>query len=159
MKSRFPFFEPQPTRRKVISLFMNAAIIVGAFIFLKLAFGRMVAANSDTHDLNAQGPIALVDETERTIGVVENNQVVSVSFRVKNAGDRRLILRERLAECDCLPSDGETILVAPGERFELPVVFSAFAPDRETTECFARRFETNDARLPLLEFKVKYSIR
>lgn len=95
-------------------------------------------------------PRAIVVCAEQNLGTLRQGEVREVCFRVRNAGERRLVITNATANCCGQAMEHLQFMVAPGDFVEihLPVDTSGwFGQMRETFS-----FTTNDPRQPRLAF-------
>jgi len=69
------------------------------------------AANTDTESLTS---IQWVDSTHQNLGKVKEGQVVEITWRFKNTGNKPLIISSVSASCGCTVPDKPEQPIAPG---------------------------------------------
>lgn len=98
-------------------------------VFLVLAAGLFVGCNvSDTkapHDAGHHGvapvrdsaaftTVQWIDSTTQNLGNLTKGQVVEISWRLKNTGDKPLVIEDVRPACGCTVADKPTEPIAPG---------------------------------------------
>ena len=73
-----------------------------------------------------------LDSTHRTMGTVQQGQVVEVSWRFKNTGNKPLVIASASASCGCTVADKPEQPVSPGETGTIKARFDS--KGREGTE-------------------------
>ncbi|HUG90909.1 MAG TPA: DUF1573 domain-containing protein [Planctomycetaceae bacterium] len=97
-----------------------------------------------------------VDRTEVDFGTVVEGPELTASFVIRNAGSRRLVLRERVA-CDCLAEGRQVETIPPREsvsvRGRLPTRGRSGPVRREL------QFATSDPERPLVTLVLTADVR
>lgn len=60
--------------------------------------------------------IQWLDSTNQNIGKVKKGQVVEIAWRLKNTGDKPLIIQDVRPSCGCTVADKPEAPIAPGEE-------------------------------------------
>ena len=133
------------------SLLVVAALCLGAWLF-----SRTPPAWPGGVRVGRSSPRLVLPVRERDLGPVRQGGVLRTSFRVANAGTRRLILREHAGSCCGGPADVRQIILAPGDATNLAV-------EVNTAEWCGRmehtvRYTTNDPNLPHFALTVTASV-
>ena len=99
------------------------------------------------------GPALVLPKNVRDLGRVSTRQEWRVTFPIRNAGARRLVLNELDVGCDCSDGVQRAILVAPGETAELEVTLDT----RFATGCVENiaTFTTSDPAHPRFDLTVR----
>ena len=71
--------------------------------------------------------IQWLDSTFKDLGKVKEGQVVEVSYRFKNVGNKNLVIANVTASCGCTVPEKPTEPIAPGATAKLKVQYSAAA--------------------------------
>jgi hypothetical protein len=128
-------------------------LVLALMLILALAIGSS-AIPSLARMPSGEAPRIDVQIAERDLGDVSARGVVAVEFAVRNAGNRRLILRE-VACCGSTASKTNWT-IQPGERVSLPVHVgtSRYWGLVETLRTFA----TNDPSRPQFTLSVRMNV-
>jgi hypothetical protein len=122
---------------------VGIAVVVG---FLALAMYR-------TGDARPNAASLVMSDRVRDLGPTSIREERGVSFPIRNAGTRRLVLNELDQQCGCGDRVQRTILVAPGETVEVNVPldtrFATGAVENSAS------FTTNDPAHPRFKLTVR----
>ena len=154
---RFPML-PSPHGKRLRAV-LQVLACAGLSLLLVRQVAWLVLASQLRPDKPMLGPRVVVPKVVQNLGAVPIHSKQSVTFRVHNAGDERLILRERSAECACAPSGSEAIIVPCRETASITVRFDAWAPDFGSEEYQVSSFETNDPSQPRMNLMVRYHVQ
>lgn len=69
--------------------------------------------------------IQWIDSTFQDLGKVKEGQVVEVSYRFKNAGDKNLVIADVRASCGCTVPEKPEKPIAPGEEGVIKAKFDS----------------------------------
>jgi hypothetical protein len=69
--------------------------------------------------------IEWLDSTYKDLGQVKEGDVVAVSYRFKNSGNRNLIISDVSAECGCTTPDKPQEPIAPGKEGVIKAKFNS----------------------------------
>ena len=97
-----------------------AAMVLISLVGFNRLGARLLLGSFEIGTTNhEQRPIAVLKRTEWDFGTVSAGPTLRAAFPVRNAGNRRLILREHSRSCDCVSAARPSIIVQPGESVEL----------------------------------------
>lgn len=82
----------------------------------------LVKAASDTANFTS---IQWLDATNQQLGKVNEGQVVEISWRFKNTGNKPLIITNATASCGCTVAEKPEAPVAPGEESTIRAKFDS----------------------------------
>ena len=94
-------------------------LLVGALLFnwqvsgLPSPNGDSSAAGDPVH------PVVTLDRTEHDFGRVPAGALLLAGFQVKNAGGKRLVVREQSRGCECVTGGRPEVIVPPGGSQDL----------------------------------------
>jgi len=114
-----------------------------------------VAAASFAAPAGAKGPKITVADADFDFGRVPNNQAVEHVFKVKNTGDRPLVITAVRTSCGCTAAMMESSVIEPGGTGNLRVSFNprgGKGPVMRTVN-----ISSNDPDNPALQIKVSAS--
>ena len=129
-------------QRTLLALLITTAAVCGAYA---LALRQVASAEDDPA---RGGPVAVATATTCDLGKVRADGTVEAAFSVRNAGTRRLILRESASGCECLSAAQPEITVPPGATRKLIVRLDTgkgLGPLK-----IESHYSTNDPRRPVL---------
>lgn len=152
---------PMPTSLsdQWLRVVLQVLVCVGISLLLMRQIAWAVLTSQLSNDKPTLGPRVLVPKIVQDLGDVPIHSRQSVTLRVRNAGDERLILRERSADCACILPDSETVIVPCRETASISIHFDAWAPDVGSDGCEVRSFETNDPSQPRVILMVRYRVK
>lgn len=78
--------------------------------------GSAAAANATLADTKDYTTIEWLDSTKQDFGVINEGQVLEVSFRFRNTGDKPLIVTNASASCGCTVAEKPEKPIMPGEE-------------------------------------------
>jgi hypothetical protein len=132
-------------------------LAVCLLVFAALCFGvrlpsRVLSAWAGTGHADGRSPKLVLPSLERDLGTVRQGEVLRTTFRVTNAGRRRLVLHEVAPRCCGQPAESRRIIVPPGRGTSLHV-------EIDTAQWFGQmehtaRYITNDPQSTQLVLKV-----
>ena len=127
------------------------ALPMGAWLSSRLLSAWPIADHSDS-----TSPQVALRCTERDLGTVCQGTVLRATFRITNAGTRRLILREEGAGCCGQSTRPPEIILPPGGSKDLTL-------DVDTAPWHGRmqqtvRYVTNDPRRPRFALQVNATV-
>lgn len=142
-------------------------------IFLLLAAGLFACQNADQNSVKALTQeekdkaakdstnftsIQWIDSTYKDLGKIKEGQVVEVSYRFKNAGDKNLIIANVSASCGCTVPEKPEKPFAPGEEGVIKAKFDSKGRGKGETrkEVFVTA-NTKPENLTQLSFRVEIS--
>ena len=100
--------------------------------------------------------IQWLDSTYRDLGKIKEGQVVEVSYRFKNAGNKNLVVANVSASCGCTVPEKPEKPFAPGEEGVIKAKFdSKGRPKGETRKEVFVTANTNPEKLTQLSFRVE----
>ncbi|HTD93103.1 MAG TPA: DUF1573 domain-containing protein [Chitinophagaceae bacterium] len=100
--------------------------------------------------------IQWLDSTVKELGKVKEGQVVEVSYRFKNTGDRNLIIQNVSASCGCTVPEKPDKPFAPGEEGTVRAKFdSKGRPHGEARKEVYVNANTKPEQQHILTFKVE----
>jgi Protein of unknown function (DUF1573) len=106
------------TISKVRWLFAAGAAIVAGVAAASLAVrcgGAAFLAN------NGGNAVVQLQRTRHDFGTVRQGPILETAFTLRNAGSRRLIVRQLKGSCECLSGAAKEIVLQPGEAASLKV--------------------------------------
>ncbi len=99
--------------------------------------------------------IQWIDSTMQNLGKVKEGQVVEVSYRFKNSGDKNLVIANVSASCGCTVPEKPEKPVAPGEEGVIRAKFdSRGRPAGVTQKDVHVTANTSPESVTVLSFKV-----
>ena len=137
-------------RHTLIALLITTAAVYGAY-----AFALRKDASED--DSARGGPVAIATATTCDLGKVSAGGTVEAAFAVRNAGTRRLILRESASGCECLTAAQPEIMVPPRATRKLIVRLDASKASGPMK--LESRYTTNDPNHPVLTVTILANIQ
>ncbi len=138
---------------------LGVLVCAGLTLLLVRQIAWLVLNSQLSSDKPTLGPRVVVPKVVQDLGDVPSHSRQCVTFRVHNAGDERLILRERSTDCACTPLGSETVIVPYRETASIAVRFDAWAPDFGSENYQVRSFETNDPSQPRVILMVRYHVK
>jgi hypothetical protein len=112
----------------------------------------VLPAWSNANHADSSSPKLALPTLQRDLGTVDQGDVLQTTFRITNAGRRRLVLHEEARRCCGQSAESRRIIVPPGRSTLLHVEIDT-APWLGNMEHMAR-YTTNDPQLPQLALKV-----
>lgn len=64
-------------------------------------------------------------DSVKTVGPVNEGQVVDIAFRFKNTGDKQLVIEDVKASCGCTVAERPQAPIAPGKEGEIKASFNS----------------------------------
>lgn len=97
------------------------------YLFLLLVSGILVSCTSNDKtvavdkdkmlkDTASYTRIEWIDSTDQNLGQIEQGQVLEISWRFRNAGDKPLVMQPVQPGCGCTGAEGPTEPIAPGKE-------------------------------------------
>jgi len=128
-----------------------AALFLGVWLSSRLLSARPIADHADS-----TSPNVVLSSTERDLGTVHQGAVLRATFRIANAGTRRLILRKEGAGCCGQSTRPREIILPPGGSKDLTL-------EVDTARWHGRmqqtvRYVTNDPRRPRFALQVNATV-
>lgn len=116
-------------------------------------FEQTQKAANDTANYTS---IEWIDSTSQQLGKVKEGQVVEVSWRFKNAGDKPLVIVNVMPGCGCTVAEKPVAPIAPGEESVIKGKFnSAGQSIGEHNKSMAVQANTKGTQLHNLSFRVE----
>ena len=144
--------------------FVAILVISTALYACNSADTKVDAANGDTTTTTAVNPmedsanytaIQWIDSTFRDLGNIKAGQVVEVSWRLKNAGNKPLVIQNVLPGCGCTVAEKPEAPIMPGEEGVIKGKFDSNGQaDGEHRKYITVLANTQDKTNHQLEFRV-----
>jgi hypothetical protein len=139
----------RPRRFKTLSICLLG---LAAVLFSARLPSRVLPAWSNANHADSSSPKLALPSLHHALGTVRQGDVLRTTFRITNAGRRRLVLHEEARRCCGQSAESRRIIVPPGRSTLLRVEIDT-APWLGNMEHMAR-YTTNDPQLPQLALKV-----
>jgi hypothetical protein len=97
----------------------HATLLLLACIPTLFVLACLTSGSRGASRVNAE-PRVVLERTTWDFGRVPAGSKLLARFPVKNAGDRRLVLRQQVSSCECIASEAQsTIILQPGRSTTL----------------------------------------
>jgi hypothetical protein len=104
------------------------------YLFLLLVSGILVSCSSNDKtvsvdkdklmkDTSSYTRIEWIDSTDQNLGKIDQGQMLEITWRFKNAGDKPLIIGTVRPGCGCTGAEGPTEPIAPGKEGTIKAKF------------------------------------
>ena len=140
--------------------FPRAALLAGLAAILLVAWwlpSPLTPAWARNDRAGPSTPSVVLPDTQRDLGTVSQGAVLRTSFRVENAGSRRLILIEEAEGCCGQSAQPRQITVPPRGSKELTIEVDTARWSGEMEHRV--RYSTNDPKLPRFTLTVSATVR
>lgn len=136
----------------------STRIAVATGITIVLVSASLILGSSHLRTLegaaNGRGavPCAMVSQCEMDLGRLTQGQMREISFPVRNAGGRRLVVSSENQACCGRSVDQPPLVLPPGGTAEIRIQVDTSGHCGQLRETYS--YHTNDARRPRLSFVV-----
>jgi hypothetical protein len=123
-----------------------------------LAAGLLLcgAARAEDSDAGARGPLIRVEPAGFDFGAVVPGKLLRKEFRLRNAGDRPLVLQRVRTSCGCTVGKLARTTLEPGAATSLVVSLATGSSRGHIVKSVV--VPSNDTKTPLLEIKIEATV-
>lgn len=132
------------------------AIAVGVLVlwFVGRQAARWALQEAAGPTPNEGDAVIELGESDHFFGTVDPGSSLTHQFKLRNTGNRRLILVEEV--CACAKDKENALIVPPGEQIDLALTLKA--PAENVVITLQRRFTTNDPKRPRFALTVSAKV-
>lgn len=96
-------------------------------------------------------------DSVKTVGPVNEGQVVDIAFRFRNTGDKQLVIEDVKASCGCTVAERPQAPIAPGKEGEIKASFNSQGRPGSNSKNLTVVANTTGEKTHTLHFTVEVS--